>query len=95
MKYAIHNRKGQKIVTVIENEKGSRLAIVMHGLGGHKDQPEIRTFAEAYLDEGFTVVTFDTTHSYGESDGKYEDATTTNYYTDLEDYCIKKIIRRM
>jgi hypothetical protein len=30
-------------------------------------------------------VLFDTTHSFGESGGNYEDATTTQYYQDLED----------
>lgn len=34
---------------------------------------------------GYTVVRFDTTNTFGESDGRYEDATTTNYYADLED----------
>lgn len=33
----------------------------------------------------FTVVRFDTTNTLGESGGKYEDATITNYYEDLED----------
>ena len=57
----------------------------MHGLGGFKEQKHIQTFADAFLENNFTVVLFDTTHTYGESEGKYEDATTTNYYEDLED----------
>ena len=86
MKLNIKNRKGQKIVVLLEkseNQKG--LAFVMHGLGGFKEQPHIMTFADAFKENGFTVVRFDTTNSIGESDGKYEDATTTNYYEDLED----------
>jgi len=80
------NRHGQKIVVLIdqtENQKG--LAFVMHGLGGFKEQPQMRTFAQAFLEKGFTVINFDTTNTLGESDGTYENATCTNYYQDLED----------
>ncbi len=85
-KTQIKNRKDQKIVVVVSNpEKSSGLSFVMHGLGGFKEQPHIQAFAKAFLDKNFTVVTFDTTNTYGESDGNYEDATTTNYYEDLED----------
>ncbi len=85
-KINIKNRKGEKIVVLFErsdNPKG--LAFVMHGLSGSKEQPHIATFAQAFKDKGFIVVRFDTTNTYGESDGRYEDATTTNYYEDLED----------
>lgn len=86
MKIFIKNRKAQKISMFVEEGKpGSPLVFVMHGLGGWKDQPHIRTFAEVFLENGFTVVRFDTTNTFGESDGTYEDATTTNYYEDLED----------
>src|SRR5437667_2029568 len=65
------------------NPKG--LAFVMHGLGGTKDEAHIKIFAEAFKEKGFTVVRFDTTNTFGESAGTYEDATVTNYYEDLED----------
>ncbi|MBI2112842.1 alpha/beta hydrolase [Candidatus Woesearchaeota archaeon] len=70
-----------KIVTQKE------LAFVMHGLGGFKEQIHIHTFADAFRNEGCVVVRFDTTNTLGlgESEGKYEDATITNYYEDLED----------
>jgi len=42
--------------------------------------------AEAFLEYNYTVVTWDAVHTFGESKGgAYEDATITNYYTDLED----------
>ena len=85
-KQTIKNRKDQNVVVVVnkaENQKG--LAFVMHGLSGFKEQPHIQTFAEAFKEKGFTTVLFDTTHSFGESDGNYEDATPTSYYEDLED----------
>ncbi len=85
-KIEITNRKGQKIIVLLSlkhNQKG--LAFVMHGLGGFKEQPHIETFAESFFESGYTVVRFDTTNTFGESDGNYENATTTNYYEDLED----------
>ncbi|MDP2708854.1 MAG: alpha/beta fold hydrolase [bacterium] len=85
-KEVIKNRKGKKIVVVVDaapEQKG--LAFVMHGLGGFKEQPHIQALAQAFKDNNYTVVLFDATNSIGESDGKYEDATVTNYYADLED----------
>lgn len=85
-KLFVKNRKEQKIAVIVEETKNAKgLTFVMHGLGGFKEQPHVATFAESFLEKGFTVVRFDTTNSIGESDGKYEDATTTNYYEDLED----------
>lgn len=85
-KIKIKNRKGQTVVVLLERTANSKgLAFVMHGLSGNKEQQHIVTFAEAFKEEGYTVVRFDTTNTFGESDGKYEDATVTNYYEDLED----------
>src|SRR3989338_8136261 len=84
--FFIKNRKGQNVSVLpelSENPKG--LAFVMHGLSGFKEQDHIKIFADAFLGRGFSVVRFDTTNTFGESDGSYEDATTTNYYEDLED----------
>jgi len=85
-KIFITNRKSQKIAVLLErseNQKG--LVFVMHGLSGFKEQPHIAAFAASFKEKGYTVVRFDTTNTLGESDGKYEDATATNYYEDLED----------
>jgi alpha-beta hydrolase superfamily lysophospholipase len=85
-KIFIKNRKGQKISVLVEEIKDSKgLAFVMHGLGGYKEQPHIQTIADVFRENNYTVVRFDTTNTFGESEGNYEDATTTNYYEDLED----------
>ena len=85
-KQIIQNRKGQKIVILVDGaENKNGLAFVMHGLGGFKEQPHIQTMAEAFLENGYTAVRFDTTNTFGESAGDYEKATITNYYEDLED----------
>lgn len=85
-KEIIQNRKGQNIAVIIdksENEKG--LVFIMHGFGGFKEQPYIQTIAEVFKEREYTVIKFDTTNTIGESDGKLELATLTNYYEDLED----------
>ncbi|OGE86026.1 MAG: hypothetical protein A3J48_03265 [Candidatus Doudnabacteria bacterium RIFCSPHIGHO2_02_FULL_46_11] len=85
-KLFIKNRKGQKIAVIVEkpeNPKG--LAFVMHGLGSWKERPITNSQAAPFLSNGYTVVRFDTTNSYGESDGSLDKATTTNYLEDLED----------
>jgi pimeloyl-ACP methyl ester carboxylesterase len=87
MKTFVTNRDGNKIVTVVEGPKvKGKLAFVMHGLSGNKERITVRSVAEAFLENGYTVVTWDAVHTFGESTGgKFEDATITNYYVDLED----------
>ncbi|MDP4007394.1 MAG: alpha/beta fold hydrolase [bacterium] len=86
MKNFIKNRRGQRIAVLVEESEDSKgLAFVMHGLGGFKEQPHIETYAGVFLANGYTVVRFDTANTFGESEGDYQDATTTNYYEDLED----------
>lgn len=85
-KFFIKNRHDKKIAVVIEKpEKPRGLAFVMHGLGGIKSAPHIEIFARVFLDNNYIVVRFDATHTYGESEGDFADATVTNYYEDLED----------
>lgn len=86
MKTFIKNRDNNDVCVVVENEGKDKLVFVMHGLGGNKEQPHMRAMAEAFLDNGYTVVSWDAVHTFGESKGGlYEDATVTNYYADLED----------
>jgi pimeloyl-ACP methyl ester carboxylesterase len=85
----IQNRKGQKIVVLLEQVEDARgLVFVVHGLGGSKEQPVIEVCAKVFSDFGYDVLRFDMINSFGESDGKYEDATTTGYYEDLEDVIV-------
>ncbi len=85
-KVLVPNRDGNKLAVVIEqseNQKG--LVFVMHGQGGFKEQPHVRTFIESFLEQGFTAISFDVAHTIGESEGNMEDASITSYYSDLED----------
>jgi pimeloyl-ACP methyl ester carboxylesterase len=86
MKTFTNNRDGKKICVVVDGPLTSgKLAFVMHGLGGNKDELHIRAMIEGFLEAGYTVVSFDAAHTFGESEGAYENATVTNYYADLVD----------
>lgn len=86
MKTTIKNRHGLKIVTLLEKaDQPQGLAIILHGLGGFKDQDHIEVFAQSFKDANYTVLRYDATHSFGESEGEYKEATTSGYYDDLED----------
>lgn len=87
MKTFIKNRDNNDICVVVEDTQvNGKLAFVMHGLGGNKEEAHIRVMVEAFLEDSYTVVTWDAVHTFGESKGGlYEDATVTNYYADLED----------
>ncbi|MFT7615235.1 MAG: pimeloyl-ACP methyl ester carboxylesterase [Candidatus Woesearchaeota archaeon] len=80
----IQNRKGLNI-SVDVTVNGKEVVFIMHGLGGSKAQLQVQASAQAHQERGYTTVVFDTTNSFGESGGKYEDATLTNYYHDLQD----------
>jgi alpha-beta hydrolase superfamily lysophospholipase len=85
-KIFIKNRKGMKISLLLEisdNQKG--IVFIVHGYTGFKEQEHIKTFAESFIEKGYTSIRLDTTNSINESDGKNEDGTATTYYEDLED----------
>ena len=84
-KLTIKNRDGLDVAVTVEEGTKGRLAFIAHGLGGFKEQEHLRAFAEAFKEAGYTVVSWDATHSLGESGGDYGDATTTGYYADFED----------
>lgn len=86
MRVELTNRHGLRIVGDVEEAAPARgTAIVMPGLGGQRTHPAEVTVATALRTGGFTTLRFDPTHSFGESDGEYQDATTTSYVEDLED----------
>lgn len=86
MKFELKNRRNLKVVGIVETpEDPTGLAFIAHGQGGYKEQPHIQAFKTAFLENGFTVVLFDATHSIGESEGDIENVTQTGYLQDLED----------
>jgi pimeloyl-ACP methyl ester carboxylesterase len=86
MKEIIKNRKKEVIVVLIENQGNNHeLVFIMHGLGYNKEEPCIATVAEFFKQKNYNTLRFDATNTFGESDGKFENATFTSYYEDLED----------
>lgn len=86
-KLTLPNRKGQKIVGVLELPKNKPVgtALIQHGYGGFKEQDHVQKMKDAFLDNGFITFNFDTTNTFGESDGEYEKATLGLHYEDFED----------
>lgn len=85
-KIFIKNRKNQNIAIIIEKSENPKgLVFVMHGLGDSKDSDHIKMYAKCFKNNGYTVLSFDTTNTFGESDGTFEDANLITYYEDFED----------
>lgn len=86
MKQFIKNRNNVALSVVVEGELNRRgLVFIAHGLGGFKEQVHIRAMAEAFLEAGFTVVSWDAANTIGESGGRVEDASLSSYLEDFED----------
>lgn len=84
-KETLKNKLGLDLVVLVEWEnKPKGLVFIEHGLSGTKEHPHIEMTAMVFKKYGYTTVRFDTTNSFGESGGKYEDATITSSYNDLE-----------
>lgn len=86
-KLELQNRKGQRIVGVLEIPEGTTrgTCIVQHGWGGHRNKPTVVAIKNAFLESGFQTFNFDTTNSFGESDGDYEKSTLGLHWEDFED----------
>lgn len=82
----IENAEGEKLAVLVEgleNRANRRLVFIEHGLSSFKEYHVIRRAAEAFLKNGYVVVTFDTRFSFGESDGNIEHTCLTNSLADL------------
>ena len=86
-KIELTNRKGQKIVGVLEKPEGTirGTCVVQHGWGGNRDKPTVQAMKSAFLESGFQTFNFDATNTFGESDGDYEKSTLGLHWEDLED----------
>lgn len=87
MKQVIQNADGQKLVVLVEgleNKSNHKLAFIQHGLSSYKEYYVVRHAAEAFLSNGYVVVTFDSRYSFGESDGSIELSTLSASIEDLE-----------
>jgi alpha-beta hydrolase superfamily lysophospholipase len=83
----LKNRHGQKIVGDLEKPEGEirGTCIIQHGWGSHRKKPTVQTIQNAFLELGFQTFNFDTTNSFGESDGEFEKSTLGSFAEDLHD----------
>lgn len=86
-KLNLKNRKGQDIVGVLEKPEGKvkGTCVVQHGWGSYKEKPTVQAMKNGFLESGFQTFNFDTTNSFGESDGNFEKSTLGLHWEDLED----------
>ncbi len=89
-KLTLKNRRDLSIVGILTKpeEKDSSIigtAILQHGYGSTKERKQLLAMQEAFLKNGFQVFNFDTTNSFGESDGEYKNARLGLHADDFED----------
>jgi len=86
VKEFIKNRKNQNIAVVVDKlEESQGMVFLMHGFGCNKEDTCLTAIADCFKKNDYTVIKFDTTNTFGESEGDVVDATFTNFYEDLED----------
>lgn len=83
----LKNRNGKSMPATLVLPLGEikGLAVVLHGVGGWKDQPIVRAVAEAYAQWGYATLRFDESNGVNNPDGDFFHETTTQYTHDLED----------
>lgn len=80
------NRNGKRIPAtyrVADNPKGT--FILLHGIGGWKDQRVMRAIIDPVFESGYSVVTFDAADGANGPDANSLTSTPTGYLEDLED----------
>ena len=86
MKTLIKNRGGDNISVLVEEPQESRgVVFLLHGMGCNKEETSIKTLAESFRKNNFTTVLFDSTNTFGESDGLFENLTITKSLSDIDD----------
>ena len=66
------------------NQEAKGLVFLQHGLASSMEHPVIQTAKKAYLDNDYTVVSFDSRYSTGLSDGDVKDARMETFKQDLQ-----------
>ena len=87
-KYTIRKNHKKTILQVFNEKKGKDLVIIVHGLGGFKEQPHIQLMADVFKRHNYTVLIYDACYSIGESSGSLLNATLTRHYQ-----CLNNVIK--
>lgn len=86
MQTYIKNKNGLRLFVLVEGDLMSdKLVFITHGLSGSHDQPHIAAMRKTFVENGYTVVSYDTAYSFGKSEGDSVHATASSYISDLED----------
>lgn len=83
----ITNNNGENLVAWVykpAHDKNGRLAFVQHGLASNANHQVIRKVRDAFLNNGYTVVVFDSRHSLGESSNDVENVRLSTMTEDLK-----------
>jgi pimeloyl-ACP methyl ester carboxylesterase len=82
----IQNRHGLELfVKIIEPPNVRGNAYLVHGLTDVHDTPHMRALTSAFTQRGYRVVVWDSSHSWGRSEGSSDRATFYFHHEDLED----------
>jgi len=84
-KIFFHNSKGDKLCGILSaTEDKSKLMVIMcHGFSSSKDGKKFSTLEENFNKKGISTFRFDY-YGHGESEGKFEDITTTEGIDDTK-----------
>ena len=80
----LKNNQGQSIYVKIHNESGNKLAFILHGLASDMNHQVVQSAKKAFLDKGYTVITYDARYSLGKSYGNVSNVSLSTFLEDLE-----------
>lgn len=67
-----------------ETADSGKLAVIQHGLASSFAHPAVQAAKQAFLDNGYLVITFDSRYSLGKSDGSVIDVRLSTFEDDLK-----------
>ena len=82
------NRRGQRLAADIARPSDTprqASVLVLHGLGGHRNEPHIVAVARAIAERGIITMRVDLANNAGESEGSFRNLTLSGEVDDAED----------
>ncbi len=83
----IENARHEQIYLQIggqQTAKDGKLAIIQHGLASNMTHPAVQAAKQAFIDNGYLVITFDSRYSLGKSGGGVADVRLGTFVDDLQ-----------